>query len=780
MSALRSHTGRSHLSTAEPTSFVGRRGELSALRKAVGDARLVTLTGAGGVGKTRLARHFATSRHKSFPDGVWLVDLTTLRQPEFVSRVILNALDIQDDSPREATEALIERLATKRLLLVLDNCEHLLPAVAEVVSKLLRTAPGVVVLATSRHLLGVQGEQVFPVPPLPLPQPGQPPASVESVQLFLDRASAVAPGWDPNDADKDAAAEVCRRLDGIPLAIELAAARLDVLEVGQVRDMLQLRLLTGGPREAPAHHHTLQAALDWSHALCSPAEATVWARCSVFTDGFDLPAAEKICSEDRIHPDDLIYLISALAHQSIITVDRTHGHVRYRLLEPVRAYARQQLIDSGEESTLRNRHYNYYRHMVMHAARHWFGQDEVALLAGIQQEWDNCRTAMACCFTEQPIDRALEFATALAIRPAFYAGKLSEAENWLVRALELGDSPTTPTIARATATCCAAWLACNRGSPHADRLLAVANQMAAVLNDEWVNDDALYVTGTHSFFASDSQGLTQLAEARDRYLQHGRQGEAHMAQLFLAACAAYLNDDPEATRKAADDCLQNAERHNAEWALTRAWWTRALVARRDNDPHLAQDLLQRAYRCQTQGGELYGRIWSVEVAGWLATDNAQYTRATQLFGAAAHLRQSAGIEIERLRPHATAHHNAVDRSRANLDERTFTAAWQAGEQMSWDELSVVILGEGGARPQRAGPASPLTRRQEEVAKLVGAGLSNGDIARRLVISRRTAEAHVEQILIKLGFTSRARIATWAADYFRELPSTEFLDHEPLT
>jgi len=336
---------------AELTSFVGRRRELATTRQMLASSRLLTLTGVGGVGKTRLALRMAGEVRRTFPDGVWFVELAALHDSQLVPYTLANALELRQVSP-EPTADLAHYLEEKRLLVVLDNCEHLTDACAVLASKLLAAAPGLRIVATSRHVLGVEGEQILPVPPLSTPaaetEVGAGDAThYESVALFVDRATAVAPDFEIVDANRAAVLELCRRLDGIPLAIELAAVWLRILSPAQILDRLEdrFRLLTTVRPASPARQQTLDAAIAWSFDLCSPAEQLLWARLSVFSGGFDLEAAEEVCSGDGIARVDVLTLVASLVNKSIIIRKQATEHTTawYQMLETIRQYGVTQL-----------------------------------------------------------------------------------------------------------------------------------------------------------------------------------------------------------------------------------------------------------------------------------------------------------------------------------------------------------------------------------------------------------------------------------------------------
>src|SRR6516225_5102329 len=310
---------------AELTSFVGRRGELAEVRRLLAGSRLVTLTGIGGVGKTRLALRAAAGLRRAFRDGVWLVQFDQLRDPALVAQAVAGGLGLQDRAGYSPAASLAEYLAGRQLLLVLDNCEHLVDAVAKLADMLLREAAGLRVLATSRESLNMTGETVLPVPPLAAPEAGRRLSVAELARfpaagLFAERAAQVLPGFALTEANMTAVAGICRQLEGLPLAIELAAARLPVLSPEQINARLsdRLGLLTRGGRTRPARQQTLRASIEWSYQLCSQAERLVWARLSVFAAGFELDAAEGICADDRLATDQVLELVAALASKSIL------------------------------------------------------------------------------------------------------------------------------------------------------------------------------------------------------------------------------------------------------------------------------------------------------------------------------------------------------------------------------------------------------------------------------------------------------------------------------
>src|SRR6516225_12050058 len=392
---------------AELTSFVGRRGELAEVRRLLAGSRLVTLTGVGGVGKTRLAVRAAAGLRRAFRDGVWLVQLDQLRDPALVAQAVAGALGLQDRAGYTPAAMLAEYLAGRQLLLVLDNCEHLVDAAAKLADLLLRAAAELRVLATSREALTMTGETVLAVPPLPVPEAGQPLTAAElgvvpAVRLFAARAAQVVTGFAVTEANAAAVAGICRRLEGLPLAIELAAARTPVLSAEQIEARLgdRLGLLTRGGRARPARQQTLRASIEWSYELCSPAERLLWARCSVFAGGFELDAAEDICADHRLAAGDVLDLLAALADKSILAVEHGEGVARYRLPEVLRECGQECLRESGEDTALRRRHRDWHEQLARRADTGWLSPQMMDWTARLFREHANVSAAQDFCQAE--------------------------------------------------------------------------------------------------------------------------------------------------------------------------------------------------------------------------------------------------------------------------------------------------------------------------------------------------------------------------------------------
>ncbi|MEW6637706.1 MAG: AAA family ATPase, partial [Actinomycetota bacterium] len=406
---------------AEISSFVGRERELSALKELLAGVRLLTLTGPGGCGKTRLALRAAREVAEEFERGVWWVELASLSGPEMVAQAAAGAAGVREVPGRSLIRLLAERLGEDRALLVLDNCEHLIGACAALSETLLRSCPGLSVLATSREALGVAGETVWLVSPLSVPsrQSAEDPSSLEryeAVRLFAERARATASGFEPIRQNLPAIARVCRRLDGIPLAVELAAARTKMLSVEQIAGRLEedvFRLLTDGSRTAPSRQRTLRATMDWSYGLLSEDEKVLFHRLATFSGGFILEAAEGVCAGEGLERDEVLDLLSRLVDKSLVVVHQHSGEARYGLLETVRQYARERLAESGEAATVEMGHARFFLRLAEESEPAMLGAGQLEWLERLEREHANLRAALGWLLEERETERGLRFAAAL-------------------------------------------------------------------------------------------------------------------------------------------------------------------------------------------------------------------------------------------------------------------------------------------------------------------------------------------------------------------------------
>src|SRR5215212_8289234 len=436
------------------TSFVGREREMAGVKRALAMTRLLTLTGAGGAGKTRLALEMARDLVSSYPDGVWLVELAPLTEPGLVAQEVANVLGVQERPGEPPTDVLVEALAAKEMLLVLDNCEHVVEEVARLVDTLLASCPRLRVLSTSRESLAVPGEVNLAVPPLSLPggaTNGNATADslmrYEAVRLFVDRARLRLLDFTVTQENAGAVARVCRKLDGIPLAIELATARMGALAVEQVAQRLEVSLvdvLKGASRSAPPRQQTLRATLEWSHDLLCGAERALFRRLPVFAGGWTLEASEAVCSAGAIEVDDVLDLLGALVDKSLVVAGAVSGGaVRYRMLEPIRQYAREKLEESGEVAEVQGRHAAFFLALAEEAEPELVGPQQSAWVERLEEEHDNLREALSWALVRGKADLGLRFGGAL-WRFWYQLGYLSEGIGWMERVLEASEPTASP------------------------------------------------------------------------------------------------------------------------------------------------------------------------------------------------------------------------------------------------------------------------------------------------------------------------------------------------
>lgn len=425
------------------TTFIGREKEIAELKQELSEHRLVTLTGSGGTGKTRLSLQVGAELLDQFDHGVWFVELAPLVDPELIPQTILSAIEISEQAGKSSLELLKEYLQEKKILIVLDNCEHLIGACAQVTDTLLHVAPRLKVIASSREALGVKGELSYPVPSLSLPDPKHLPvieqlSQYEAVRLFIDRVSLVSSHFDMDKQNAPAIAQICYRLDGIPLAIELAAARVKMMSVEQISKRLddRFRLLTGGARTALPRQQTLRALIDWSYDILTENERLLLRRLSVFAGGWTLEAAEEVCVGDEIESYEILDLLTQLVNKSLVVVieHSQSGETRYRMLETIRQYAREKLLEVGESEILRDRHRTYFVKLAKQAEPELFRSNQIFWLNKLADELDNLRLALDWALTTD-----VESGLRLIVTSRLYweaRGDFRETESWLGQLLE--------------------------------------------------------------------------------------------------------------------------------------------------------------------------------------------------------------------------------------------------------------------------------------------------------------------------------------------------------
>ncbi|MFC9557934.1 protein kinase [Rhodococcus sp. NPDC056960] len=758
----------------ELTSFVGRRSELSEAKNLLSGSRLVTMTGIGGVGKTRLALRVATNAQRDFADGAWLVELGELRDDSLLVDVVAATLGVQDHSARPLHEILVEFLAPRELILVLDNCEQVVDAVADLTETLLRTCPGLRILATSREPIGIGGESVLRVSPLTVPESDREPSlrgmpRYDAVTLFAERAAAAVPGYEITEHNRVAVARICARLDGLPLAIELAAARLRAMSPEQILQRLtnQFALLTLGARGAPTRQQTLRCSIDWSYDLCTPHEQRLWGRLAVFAGSFELDAAEDICGTD-VAPGDLLDSVTSLIDKSILIREESNDVIRFRLLETMHDYGREQIQRTGEYPQLVRRHRDWYRRLALDAEAGWIGPEQLDWIARLGRELPNLREALECCVSEgNDVGAEAGLSLATALFPFWNSqGLYSEGRRWLDRVLSL--EAGQPAAGRVKALYADSVLAGIQGDLRSEAsLVAEGRRLAEVTTDPMTHALVDYADGILALLSDDlGRACRRLEDARAGF---GTRGDRlrQIGVLNMLGLAYELRGETERAigcheyvLSITGACGESTYRSYALWAMGVAVW-------RQGEQQHAVELLEQALRLARQVNNPRTTASCLQALAWIAGQERKAQRATVLMGAAEQLGYSVG-SVTVLFPHLRSYQTECERvSRRALGDRAFDAARRRGKTLDLDAAIAYALDEQAPdRTRPAGSTAELTKRERQVADLVAEGLTNKAIAAKLVISQRTAQGHVERILTKLGFTSRIQIAAWIVEQSR--------------
>jgi predicted ATPase/DNA-binding CsgD family transcriptional regulator len=763
---------------AELTSFVGRRNELSETRRLLASGRILTLIGVGGVGKTRLALRMAAEVRRTFPDGVWFVELSALQDKQLLPHTVATTLELRQVSPDPAAD-LAAYLEKKQLLVVLDNCEHLTDACAVLASKLLAAAPRLRILATSRHVLGVEGEQILSVPPLSVPDADREVLAgdathYESVRLFLDRASAVAPGFTITERNRASVIELCRQLDGIPLAIELAAVWLRILSPAQILERLEdrFRLLTTGRPAAPARQRALDATVGWSYDLCSPSEQVMWARLSVFSGGFDLDAAEETCAGDGIPHNEVLNLVASLVNKSILVRHQATEHTTawYEMLEIIRQYGAERLAESDQVRTWRLRHRDHYRSVAERFGADSFSPRQGDWFVRLRRERDNLRKALEFCL-EEPAEPEAALEIAAPLWNFWFAGFLREGYRYLTRAIDLASGSSR---ARAHGLWAASYLAmfATDWDRHA-AMLAECADIASQLGDDLLNARVKECRGHGTLYQGELPGAIEILEDARTDFQALGDPLGEFDTLILLSAGTFFLDDPRVD-EFSEQALALAEQHGALSSKAYALWSVGIAQWRRRDYGRATRSLRESIRLFQPMRDLTGISFGVQALSWCAAFDSPDERAGRLLGGSQAVWRTSGAKIDETNAYSVFDGRAEEALRGALGSGRFEDAFAEGASYSFEEAVALALGEDGdadgseetgGPPSRPAAEKPggLTPRELEIAELLAEGLTNKEIANRLVISQRTAETHVDRILGKLGLTSRAQVASWLAE-----------------
>ena len=739
----------------ETTSFVGRRRELSDLRTRLGTGRILSLVGPGGVGKTRLAIRAATDLGRAFHDGAWLVELADVKDAALVGNSMMSSLDLRDQAASAPLEVVLTFLRDKKLLLVIDNCEHLLSTVAAVVHDIVTDAPGVTVIATSREPLAIPGEHLVPVPPLELPAAHAEGRAAESeaVSLFVQRAKAASGTFELTPDNQAAVADICRRLDGLPLALELAAVRTRVLSVEQILERLSDRfaLLTGGGRAALPRHQTLETAIDWSYDLLTNREREVFRRLCVFAGRFTLEDATAVC-------DANLDAMSSLVDKSLVIKEDAKTVACFRLHETVREYASKKLEQAGEVDEIGERCTDYYvtrcRAMAPEVRFHL-----LEWLQWIDLEIDNIRAILRHCLDARDSARGIPLATSLS---SFWITRATtEGVRWLDELLALGPSDAETL---AWAYFIRGFLAVLQGNSEAARPVLVRGVAVAREHGLAVQlVHSLTMTAISELLAGDRAAARRILDEAEEVASHLDDVMTRTSVLQAQSLYSIFTADPEGLRKAATEgerlTREAGDLYGRHMMLLNLGAAEFLAG----DIDAARPLYEQALRLAYKVDDRIGQFYLLAALAYHAASGGRSRIAAQLLGASDTIRAGAGATVmAMLAPFVE---QGGEMATRDLGESRFRREFEAGQRLTRDAAVRLALNES---PSTDTPSSDrredgaLGKRENDVARLVAEGLSNKQIAGRLFISERTVDSHVRSILNKLGFNSRAQIAAWVA------------------
>jgi predicted ATPase/DNA-binding CsgD family transcriptional regulator len=792
--------------------------------------RALTLCGPGGIGKSRLALRVLAAAAAEFPDGAWFVELSDLRQPDLVVSRVAAAIGVTEEPGRPLLDTLTDALRSRRLLLALDNCEHLIDACAQIGRHLLANSPGLRLLNTSREPLRVAAETIWQVPPLSVAPAGAEPTAkgaggaggagdahrYEAIRLFAERAAASHPGFAVGPDNIAAITSICRALDGVPLAIELAAARVRALSVEQIGARLDDRfvLLTAGDRSAPPRQRTLRAAIEWSYDLLTEPERALFRRLSVFT-GWSLEMAEQVCSGDRIPAREVLGLTAALVDKSLVVLEpEVLGQARYRMLDTIRAYAASRLAEAGESGAFQRR----FRDYALRAAEHnlaigmarvpvpWSARVDVFRRYDV--EASNVSQVLSWCLADADAEHGLRLCTA--VSPCWIVwGTFAEGGEWLDSFLALDTSAVAPRV-RGAAVVARAQLALSSDPAAAESLAEQGLKVCRDAGDDFWTAVALNLLSEIALHTGRTEAATAWADETLAIAQAAGDGwNEGYALGTRAAIAARLGKLREA-QQLASASASVMRRIDQQWGAARALLGLGDLARLRGHPgdahgryvealailreigarpeiarclaglgRVAMDLgaieqarrhLTRSIRLSHATGSRIGVARGLETFAALAVQENRAERAVELTAAATALRETAGLP-----PLPGARTEGYLAPARRFGEPAVARLWARGLAMSSDVAVALALdlpsdaapdGENppltvvGAYEVAAMPPSSLTPRELQIASLVAIGASNKAIADELSISPPTAARHVANIMAKLGFSSRTQIAAW--------------------
>jgi len=753
--------------------FIGRNDQQHTTAELLRTRRLVTLTGSGGVGKTRLAARVASLAASHF-DGVWMIDFSALggQTETSVDRVyghMMHALGIQHQQSA-GLEIILAHLASKRVLLILDSCDRLVPQLASVVVTLLQAAPQLRVLATSRQRLGVDGEKSIQILPLSL---------ADSARLFAEFAEA-AGASDAALSDTDAIEELCRHLDGLPLAIKLAAGRALTLSLQELTDRTADRFaLLAGADRPDGTTAQMERVVDLSYELCSDAEKAVWTATSTF-GSFTLAAAEAVASAAGRDPAEVIDAVAGLVEKSVLTPTTSTSPARYSMLDTLREYGLRRLKQASQSRSARDNHRDYYLAFLASAATDWFRPSELDNMAAVRRELPEIMSAIDHSMNVGDYAKAREICINLMrSRAPFFWGFLKTADNALQDVLAAPDPAVNSpqgAMSFAAVSAFSAWIAATHGRRQQAR--STLDSAYTLLEKQGIGTIAplLFADGGGTALLEGTPDAIGLClAARRLFATPDAIGDRHQATMMWAIATA-LAGDPHAAITANELYLKEAEQSGAPWAISWALWGSALAALRAQNTESATEFISRALRMQRDMKDSWGGTWSLALCAWIiaarlphaADPQEEARRAAWLLGASLARQQKTGVVIAGLKPLAERQERAYAEIADILGELTTEKQAAAGHRGYADAFRVA-LGEPISRRTSAATSSHgLTSRERQIAFLVAEGFTSAEVGNQLMIAPRTVDTHIRNILGKLELSNRAALAAWAAQQTDEI------------
>jgi predicted ATPase/DNA-binding CsgD family transcriptional regulator len=785
---------------AETNEFVGRTTELRQIDGLLRDARLITLVGPGGVGKTRIVLRSADAAAHRYADGICFVELSALRDPELLPHTVARRLGLAEQALASQLEALLAHLSDRHLLLVLDTCEHLIDAVAELVEAILVAAPHVTVLTSSREPLDVDGETTYPIRPLPVTRPeatGEEPHSFgmkhfpasgdtgggtetatagDAVELFARRAAAVVPGFTVTDANRADVIRLCDRLDGIPLAIELAAVRLRSLSLAELAARLDRRLplLTGESTASDDRHKTLRDAIGWSYELCTDAERALWARLSVFAGAFNVAAAREVCASADLDEDDIFETIIRLVDKSVLVRAQplTVGGrdedqpAWYRMLDTIHEFGGEMLRAAGREEAVRDRFIGRYLDKARYFAAHLTDEVQLERFRELRREHSNLRAALQYTLDDGRPERVRQGAELANALYGYWhmSGLLREGRYWYRRVLDA--LPETSTPERGWALASRGYLGAMQGEAEE----AVADAAAGTQIGHELGDDSLvgrgynYLTLALTIADRYEEARETAAKAEDKLEALGDRTGLAILDCHWAHLSHLARDDPEQT-------LYYGERAVRRFGGAKEWWASAWgyaisgmalywVPSRDAE---TVRVLNKSLLLKHELGDMVGTAYCLEIHGWVAARAGRHVRAARLLGAADPLWDLAGGRLGGTAALERVHDETIAAGRAALGQRRFDTLFTRGSIAPHDDMVALAIA-GADAPGKRVPGIPqpgkLTDREREIAYLAAAGLSAEQIARQLYLSTSTVDKQLASVFGKLGVTSAEQLGPW--------------------